>query len=312
MPAVTQPRNITRAYDAKIDDVLPGSRAVVAKVNTNAIDRYRTVICPKGGDLKAYRQNPVVLWEHGMSPTRGSIPIGTCHNIKIRREANDILARTVFGKDDFAEILFGMYQDETLRGFSVNILPDYAACSGPTKEEIKERPELVECGLMFRKWELAEYSGVGVPGNPEALAEQVARGLWIPEDRRKQLDEIRGKSRDDAMNEEDDTLPKKGEDDEDMACYAGRIMKKEGKYCVYDKDGKCVKEHASRADGETHLKELKDKEERSLIVLPPLVGRTFEQAVKEMVSSIRTNAKAMVADAKAHIEATNDLKRGRV
>ena len=61
---------IIRAYIARVDDVNPKERSVVAKINTGALDRFRTTIDPKGVDLSNYNANRVVLWEHGMDPTR--------------------------------------------------------------------------------------------------------------------------------------------------------------------------------------------------------------------------------------------------
>lgn len=173
---------LLRAYEATIEDVSKTDRSIVAKINTGDVDRYRTVISPEGIDLTAYRKNPCVLWEHGKDPQRGSLPIGRNQWIKPGGGNNGTLvAKTLFGKDDYSQALFDMYQDGTLRGWSVNILPDNKRCSPPTKEEIRARPELSECNMIYRCGELAEYSGVAVPGNAETLSILAERGIWSPE-----------------------------------------------------------------------------------------------------------------------------------
>lgn len=175
----TQP--IVRAYEAKIDDVSPGERSVVARINTDAVDRYRTVIDPAGADLAAYRRNPVVLWEHGLDRARGTVPVGRALWIKHDKGSRSIVAKTKFAEDEFSDRLFRLFQEEVLRGYSIRGNPDPAATGPPTSAELRKRPDLADARLMYRKWELVEYSAVAIPGNPDALATAVARGLWLPE-----------------------------------------------------------------------------------------------------------------------------------
>lgn len=172
---------IIRAFVAKIDDVSDGERSVVAKVNTDAVDRYKTVIDPTGIDLAAYRKNPVVLWCHGFDPVRGRKPVARSAWIKLDRPTRSLVAKSIFLEDDFADGIFRLYQQQALRSFSVNVIPDAPRCSPPSAAEVRARPELAECQLVYRRSELAEYSAVDVPGNAEALALAVARGLWVPE-----------------------------------------------------------------------------------------------------------------------------------
>lgn len=167
---------VTRDYTALIEDVSTQERMVTARINTASIDRYRTVIDPQGGDLSKY--NKVVLWEHGKDPTRGSRPIGK--NMWVRQTANAIVARTQFAKDEYSQGLFEMYRDGFLNGWSVNVLPTHGTYGPPSQAELRARPELADCETVYRKWELAEYSGVSVPGNAEALTMLEARGIWFP------------------------------------------------------------------------------------------------------------------------------------
>lgn len=169
---------ITRAFAAKID-VADGERAVIAKINTDEVDRFGTVIDPGGIDFKAYRDNPVVLWEHGTDPARGKVPVGRNAWIKHDKAARAVVAKTIFHDDAFSDGLFRLYQNDVLRGFSINGLP--RSYGPPTDRERQERSDMGQCRVVYRGVELTEYSAVSVPGNRSALALAVSRGLWVPE-----------------------------------------------------------------------------------------------------------------------------------
>lgn len=164
-----------RAYDAEMQ-VNDGERSVIATINTDIVDRYRTVILPSGGQLDNYRKNPVVLLNH-----YGSI-VGK--NQWIVNRGGKLVAKTVFmGRElsEEADQVFRMYQEGYMRGFSISFAPDPDASSKPTKEELAARPDWDGARTIFRKWELIEYSAVTVPANPDALAEAVSRGWFRPE-----------------------------------------------------------------------------------------------------------------------------------
>ena len=150
----------TRAT-ATVEDVLPGERAVVAVVNTDAIDRFKTVIDPAGMDRTGFLKNPVVLWEHGKDREAGVCRSVAASGSSPARPSAIILAKTVFGEDDFSDSIFRLYQDGTLKGFSIDGLPDAAKCSPPSAEEVRKRPDLVDCRMVYRRWELLEVLGDG-------------------------------------------------------------------------------------------------------------------------------------------------------
>lgn len=172
---------ITRAYEARLD-VVDGERSVIFKINTGALDRYRTVIEPGGIDLRAYRENPVVLWDHGRG--NDGRPIARAAWTTYMKAEGCIASKAIFLDDEFADGIFKLYQVGALRGSSVAILPDPEASGRPSPEEIRKRPELATCECIYRKSELCEYSCVAVPGNGQALALAVSRGLWLPEELR--------------------------------------------------------------------------------------------------------------------------------
>ena len=111
MPDTAALEPIVRAYLARVDDVNPKERSVVGKINTAALDRFGTVIDPKGVELSNYNANRVVLWEHGQDPLRGAMPVGRNGWIRpaIGPDGPELIAKTHFhdkasGKgDEFTE-----------------------------------------------------------------------------------------------------------------------------------------------------------------------------------------------------------------
>lgn len=267
---------LCRAYQAEVRSVDGEERTVTSTVNTASVDRYKTVISPEGIDLLAYRKNPVVLWEHGKDPTRGSKPIGK--NLWIRQVGPTLQAKTVFWDDEYSRSIFEMYKEGMLSGWSINVLPDPNSSSPPTKEEMRARPELSECRMVYRKGELAEYSAVAVPGNSETLTILEQRGIWVPEELRsskavveEKEEEEEGESaaEEEKEQEEDgeeaeEVEENEGEDEEetvgrkkvqpkDKARALRYIRKKGSKWVVYSRKGKVLGAHSSKADAVAQL-----------------------------------------------------------
>lgn len=165
---------ITRAFEAQIDSVAEGERSIVARINTDAVDRYKTVIDPLGGDTRNFNKTASVFWEHGKSAERGTRPIG--HGwAKLRTTERDMLGKTKFARDDFSQSLFELCKEGALRSWSINATVQEA--SPPTIAEKRSRPDLEACDMIYRKWELTEYSLVSIPGNADATTIMVSRGL---------------------------------------------------------------------------------------------------------------------------------------
>ncbi len=169
---------VRRRFTATIDDVDSERKWVVARINTDAVDSFDTVVDPAGMDRSDYERTKVVLWEHGLDPVRGRVPIGRNAWLKSEPGRGLILAKTVFADDDFSRGLFELYRDCVLKGWSV-YGPSLQA-SPPTKEEIAKRPDLKRCKRIYRRWKLQEYSAVAIPGNLDAVTEACSRGVWLP------------------------------------------------------------------------------------------------------------------------------------
>jgi hypothetical protein len=66
----------TRDISAPVEAVELRTRAVLARVGSNEIDRYQTCVCPSGIDYAAFnRSGGPVLWMHGKE-NRGALPVG--------------------------------------------------------------------------------------------------------------------------------------------------------------------------------------------------------------------------------------------
>lgn len=256
-----------RSFDASIgiDDVDMENRTVVAVINARTLDRYNSVIDPKGADFNNYEKNRIVLWEHGRDPRRNTDPIGK--NLWLRTDGGErpkkILGKTRFLDDDFSQQRLEWYRDGVLNAFSIRVLPkEYGP---PTPEEIRAWPELdnglpnetrgaFDGALMYRAWELTEYSATAVPGNPDCVVvgraaqmlDFVARGLlWLPDDVRPVIEE---RARAEAVESGPETSEEQDAAEsvitpaaitvrEALEGVARRIVKKGGKFWVYSEDG---------------------------------------------------------------------------
>jgi hypothetical protein len=311
--------HVTRAYTARVEDINTRDRSLVAKINTCAVDRYRSVIDARGIDLAAYRANPVVLWEHGRDVARGAMPIGRNEWIRpaIGPDGPELLAKTSFyskGKkgDDFTERLWECYRDGDMRAFSVNVVPDERTMSPPTADEKHDRPALEDCLMMYRKSDLAEYSLVSVPGNAEALTmdearnvrKLVARGLALPADLVARAE--------DMADDEDDAEER-------------RIVEEGGKWVCYSKSGKKLGEFDSAEEAESCKKgapkdkggkggkddaDEDDERKKKMRSLPALGGRSFSDHQAEVARQVR--AMFDVGKITDDLRAQADLKRGIV
>ncbi len=253
---------LIRSFDASIDDVNQVDRTIVARVNVASLDRLNSIIDPKGGNLEAYRKNPVVLWEHGKDPRRFTDPIG--RNLWIKSSGgnmpSDLLGKTRFLEDDFSQQRFEWYRDGTLNAFSVRVMP--LEWGPPTRDEVKVRPELAndrpnetrgafDGPLIYRKWELTEYSGTAVPGNADCLVagraasllNLVERGLlWMPDDV-KPLVEAAARTMTESVGGQ--------QGGGGLVRYI--THEDGGKWIVHAEDGKVLGEHDSESDAKAQL-----------------------------------------------------------
>ncbi|MGC8553758.1 MAG: HK97 family phage prohead protease [Phycisphaerae bacterium] len=169
---------LRKAFDASLVDVVPGKREVVACISTGSKDRDNEVVQPDGLVRKHYA-GLTVFYDHD---TR--LPIGVTQWVK--SDANRVLAKyRISDKTEFSRDMFAMAQDGVLTGYSIGFLS--REDSPPSTAEIAASPALAGVRRIYRKWELLEFSLVGIPSNPEATmlaiskkvsADTLARLQW--------------------------------------------------------------------------------------------------------------------------------------
>jgi len=187
-------KGFLRTFIRQVDEE---NLTITHTINTKALDRYSTVVLPKGADVKHFLNNAVVLWSHNMDVATPKIPIAKCVSLDIREE--EIEAVTEFNKKDpLAVKVFNAYRDGFLHAWSIGFMPmQYKQIDEENVEDINQKyglkiskDDINDAGYwgvyLILKWELLEYSAVPVPGNPEALSaddestfkrELVTRGL---------------------------------------------------------------------------------------------------------------------------------------
>jgi hypothetical protein len=178
-----------RAKSAAKFELVPGERADVSYITTDAPDREDEVMITKGGDWTGY--NKVVTWCHTYGPTDGynGLPVGTCQWMKAgKTEAgnNGIIAKTLYYERPEG------YQGEWLPDAIVHLQKQSPpACTGKsigfiplhareaTKAELTARPDWAGKVLIDR-WAGFEYCVAPIPCNPEAETIVIAKGQIDP------------------------------------------------------------------------------------------------------------------------------------
>ena len=114
-------------------------------------DRAGDVVVPEGGDLQAFRKNPVILAQHDPAA-----PIARCSAIGIQNSA--IVATIDFppaGTSARSDEYLGLLKAGVLGAVSIGFLP-------------KKWIPIKGGGLKFEQWEMLELSVCSVPCNPNA------------------------------------------------------------------------------------------------------------------------------------------------
>lgn len=219
-----------------IREVDEANLTITHTINTKALDRYSTIVLPKGADVKHFLNNAVVLWSHNMDEATPKIPIGRCIDLDIRED--EIVTTTEFNKNDpLAVKVFNAYKDGFLHAWSIGFMPlKYKRYDEENMEDLNKkyglnvtREQIDDADFwgvyLIYKWELLEYSAVPVPGNPEALSadgaekykrELVTRGL-VDEKSAKEMDvrEMLRRDEEEEKPEEDQTEEEATEENEE-------------------------------------------------------------------------------------------------
>lgn len=125
-------------------------------------DRHRDVIKLSGWNLKPYKSNPVILWQHNDREPA----IGTA--IKARKTNGELVLDLVFSKaNPMGEMIEAIIEEGHLRAGSVGFIPTEYDYVDDEKEMAKHG--MTKPGWVIKKAELLEYSIVNVGANANAL-----------------------------------------------------------------------------------------------------------------------------------------------
>lgn len=134
-----------------------GERTFAVTISTGTVDRDGDTIDPKGWDLRAYRANPIVLWQHDHSLP----PIARAADVRV--QGQKLVAVMEFpppGVSPLADEIHGLMKAGFLHSTSVGFLPLRSTPNG-TGQDIHEA-------------ELLEFSVVNVPSQVEARVRRCA------------------------------------------------------------------------------------------------------------------------------------------
>jgi HK97 family phage prohead protease len=142
----------TTTYTSAVKFVGLAERQVKFIASDPTPDRQGDILEPGGCDLKNFRSNPVLLWQH-----RPDSPVARAVSISANSRAVEALAQFPDeGTDETADRVYKMIKAGVVNAVSVGFLP---LASSP----------LPKGGSRFTKWELLEVSFVSIPANPSAV-----------------------------------------------------------------------------------------------------------------------------------------------
>jgi HK97 family phage prohead protease len=154
---------LTRKLLASSSMTLADQRQVKVICSTGMPDRSGDVVVQRGIDLAAYRNNPIVLWNH-----LADVPIASSVDIEVK---GDQLQATVQfppeGEDEDSDWVYGKIKAGIVNATSIGFIPkDYEPLN----------PKEPWSGYKFKTSELLEFSFVSVPANSGCLI--VGRSLF--------------------------------------------------------------------------------------------------------------------------------------
>ena len=122
-------------------------------------DSYGDIVMAEGWDLKRYKKNPIVLFNH-----KSDVPVG--YSPKTHVDSGKLISRIKLadeGTSEFIDTLAKLMKQRIVRAMSVGFRA--------TKDvEIRRGKENEFLGLIFNGQELLENSIVSIPAIPNALS----------------------------------------------------------------------------------------------------------------------------------------------
>lgn len=151
----------------------PGYEARVLQytMSDETVDRYGDIVKADGANLANYKKNAVIMTFHDYK----QFPVGACIKVWIDKEAKAVKGWVLIvdGQVDptgISDTAFRFASSGYMKAGSVGFMPEETY--RPTTEE-KTSLGMGEYGLVFKKWELMEFSLCGVPANPNAVQNSI-------------------------------------------------------------------------------------------------------------------------------------------
>lgn len=141
-------------------------------ISTPAVDRHGDLLIPDGMRIDAYRENPVVFWEHGFSPEAdGSMPIAVSEdadgNFRVEVTEQGVEAYCRFhGKTRLSEQVFALINAGVVKATSVRAEPIATRFIRDADDEY----------FVMDEWEMPEWSWGAIGVNRETLLKTVRDG----------------------------------------------------------------------------------------------------------------------------------------
>ena len=161
---------LVKSYDADLE-LNEGQREVLAIISTDSIDRDGEVVSPKGLKKKNFSGNPVVMVNHDYN----ELPVGKALWVKADSSGKKVLAKYRVAATPRGDEILSLLQQGILNAHSIGFVSNHA--SKPTTAEKNANPNLEKAKLIHRDWEMMEFSVVGIPCNPDAVALAVSKGF---------------------------------------------------------------------------------------------------------------------------------------
>lgn len=133
--------------------------------NAATVDRAKEIIDPeaftKSNGLQNFLKNPTILFDHGLDPNVGSLPIGRAIEVTPSEKGLFIKAKISQAKDPPISTIRSLIEEGNLRAFSVGFNPEEV--EGPDEKGVS----------TIKSAELFEVSVVGIPMNQDSLFSMV-------------------------------------------------------------------------------------------------------------------------------------------
>ncbi|MCI0706038.1 MAG: HK97 family phage prohead protease [Ignavibacteriae bacterium] len=172
-----------QAVEARARAVNEHERSITYVFTSSAIDRFQEIVDPNGADMRSFRQaKRTVFWNHNYN-----FPIG--RSLWEKQEGEKWVGKVQFaGETDMARDIWNLAKSGYVGMTSIGFIP--AALEITTLGELKDLQPVNRTDFdpttsiwVWRKWELLEYSIVGIGANPEAVEyEKILRNGLVQSD----------------------------------------------------------------------------------------------------------------------------------